>query len=116
MMQSSRAEEMARPWSLEGVEGMEAARGRSFPRVWGAVGAACALCGLVAWSSYGSVSEPSPASPLALYVPQMGVPKVQQHPGMTLEPQMAVPIAPQVPQVAVVDQAHPGLPYALAQP
>jgi len=56
---------------------------------------------VVAWSCYGSVSEPARASFLALYVPQMVVPKVTQVPNrVPLEPVPQMP-APSVPQVPV---------------
>merc|ERR1719387_1215929 len=125
---------------------MEAARKRSLPRVLGAVGVLCALCGVVAWSSYGCASEAARASSLALYVQHAALPKVPQMLNDGQTPQAPVPSAPHVPQSpsslhvpqvevgdtlemphiaevpfaqvssVLVGQAQPERPYELAQP
>jgi len=104
------------------AQAMEAARrGRSLPMVvLVTVGAACALCGMVVWSSLFSASVPAGTSSLAIsaaepasapstafYVPQLAVPKMQ-----ALVPQMAVPRAPQVPKM----QAMPEVPEMQTMP
>merc|ERR1719393_22102 len=64
---------------------------------WRAMVAACALCGVVA------ESEPARAPSLALYAPQMAVPKVPQMQNVPLAPVPQMKAPPQVP----ITQAMP---------
>jgi len=74
----------------------------------------CILCLVVAWSCYGSVSEPTRPSPLTLYVPQMVPGSQKVVPSVSQEPQLpTMQTMPEVPRAQMPQMAAPNAPQTM---